>query len=828
LVAAAVAAVHRSLAAALAAVTSLSAAAQAQTDSRFSLGMNYADAARNFDDHELAGLALFLGVVFFAVVTAVMLVRTRERLRLAQDRARAETAAFEGEIDRLCSLFFAEPQLIVVWDAEGAPELIGDPTIIAPGLAADHVLTYSAWLRPEQALLLESAVERLLKQGEGFAITFATATGRYMTAEGRAIGGRAVLRLSEVTGLKKEIAELGLHLNQLRAEREAERALIEALPSPVWVRDAGGRLTFANAAYAQAVQAADGASAVAAERELLDDGTRAESAKSRAGGAVFSSRVPALVGGARHAFDVLEVPTPRGSAGIARDATAAETLRAEIARTVESHRRILDELATGVAMFRPDHTLSFYNSAYQSLWDLDAAFLDQRPTDSAVLDRLRAARRLPEQPDFRAWKVRLHQAYGATKPTIHEWHLPDQRALRVVTAPDPDGGVTYLFDDVTERLNLERRFDALIRVQRETLDNLSEGVALFGSDGRVRLFNPAFAGMWQLSPVMLKERPHVEAVIEKCRSLHRDEATWQALRAEVTTLERREPMLRRIERTDGTVVDCRTTRMPDAGTLVTFQDVTDSVNVERALIERNEALVEADEIKIDFVHHVSYELRSPLTNIIGFAHLLGDPATGLLTPQQAEYLGYINISSNTLLAIINNILDLASIVAGAMTLNLEPVDIRAAMDAAAEGVQDRCVKNTIRLDLVAPDDIGSFIADERRLRQILFNLLSNAVGFSPPGETVTLAAARTPEAVTFSVSDRGPGISDEIKHRVFELFETHSQGTRHRGAGLGLSIVRSFVELHRGTVRIDSVRGRGTTVICTFPLADQAAPTATE
>jgi len=828
-VAAALIDIARSVAA-LAALISIpgQAQAQAQAESRFALGMAYVDAARNLGDHELAGLVLFLGTVFFAVVTAVMLVRTRERLRVAQDRARAETAAFEGEIDRLCGLFLAEPQLIVAWDREGAPELIGDPAIIAPDLAPDHVLTYSAWLRPEQALLLEAAVERLLNQGEGFAITFVTATGRYMTADGRAIGGRAVLKLSEVSGLKKEIAELGLRLDQLRTERETERALIDALPFPVWVRDAAGRLTFANAAYAGAVESVDGASAVAAERELLDDGTLAESGKRRAGGAAFSARVPALVGGARRAFDVLEVPAPHGSAGIARDATEVEALHAEIARTIEAHRGILDELATGVAMFGADHNLGFYNSAYQSLWDLDAAFLDQRPTDSAVLDRLRAARRLPEQPDYRAWKARLHEAYGAAEPAIHEWHLPDQRALRVVTAPNPDGGVTYLFDDVTERLNLERRFDALIRVQGETLDNLSEGVALFGSDGRVRLFNPAFAGMWQLPPVMLKERPHVEAVIEKCRNLHRDEATWQALRAAVTALDRREPMLRRLERTDGTVVDCRTMRMPDAGTLVTFQDVTDSVNVERALIERNEALVEADEIKIDFVHHVSYELRSPLTNIIGFAHLLGDPATGPLTPQQAEYLGYIKISSNTLLAIINNILDLASIVAGAMTLDLEPVDICAAMNAAVEGVQDRRIKNNITLELVAPDDIGSFIADERRLRQILFNLLSNAVGFSPPGETVTLAAARTPDAVTFSVSDRGPGISDEIKHRVFELFETHSQGTRHRGAGLGLNIVRSFVELHHGTVRIDSVRGHGTTVICTFPLADPAAPTANE
>ena len=129
---------------------------------------------------------------------------------------------------------------------------------------------------------------------------------------------------------------------------------------------------------------------------------------------------------------------------------------------------------------------------------------------------------------------------------------------------------------------------------------------------------------------------------------------------------------------------------------MTFHDVTDSVNVERALRERNEALEDADKIKIDFVHHVSYELRSPLTNIIGFVHLLGDPATGPLAPKQREYLDYITVSTNTLLALINNILDLATIDAGRMQLNLGPVDIRETMAAAAEGVQDRLVERRSR------------------------------------------------------------------------------------------------------------------------------------
>jgi signal transduction histidine kinase len=443
-----------------------------------------------------------------------------------------------------------------------------------------------------------------------------------------------------------------------------------------------------------------------------------------------------------------------------------------------------------------------------------------------VLDRLRAARKLPEEQDFRQWKTQLHQAYRALESKEFTWHLPDGRTLRVATTPNPEGGVIYLFHDNTRRLDLERRYEALIKVQGETLDNLAEAVTVFRSDGCLRLFNPAFARMWKVDPAALTTHPHIEAVIGWCLGVAGENSLWRTLRTAVTAIDNREPVAGQIERRDGSVVNCATVPLPDGATLMTFQDVTDSANVERALRERNEALVEADKIKIDFVHHVSYELRSPLTNIIGFSHFLGDPVTGPLTDRQREYLGYIQVSTNSLLAIINNILDLATIDAGAMKLNLSPVDIRKTMDDAAEGVQDRLVQGGISLNIRAAPDIGNFMADDRRVRQTLFNLLANAIGFSPSGETVTLAAQRLNEAVVFSVTDHGPGIPPDVQDKVFDWFETHSLGSRHRGTGLGLSLVRSFVELHGGTVTLDSAVGRGTTVTCVFPLGQSAERTA--
>jgi signal transduction histidine kinase len=785
-----------------------------------------ASAQDSIDRHEIAVLVVVLGLVLFAVVTAIMLVRARTRWARLETSSRDEIATLRSDLDRANALLFSEPQVMVDWPAgSDEPHIDGDPAIV--GVAAPHrVLAFGSWLDAGKALAMEQAVENLRSRGEGFSLTLTTLHGHPIEVQGRAIGGRAVLRLKDASGVKRDLVELLSRHEGLLREVASLRALIENLPSPVWTRDAAGQLTFANAAYARAVEAKTSADAVTRRLELLDSPARDNILRALAANGSYAGRLPAVVAGSRRTFDVLDFRTETGSAGIGLDATEAETMRVALARMVDAHRRTLDQLSTGVAMFDADHRLTFYNAAYRALWDLDTAYLDQGPTDSAVIEALRSARKLPEEQDFRQWKAQLHEAYRAVEAKEYTWHLPSGRTLRVVTTPNPDGGVTYLLHDVTERLDLDRRFEEMIRVQGETLDNLAEGVAVFASDGRLRLHNSAFARMWRLEPKALAERPHIETITSLCRPLHGDNATWQKLREFVTAIDSREPIEARLERRDGTMVDCTTVPLPNGATLVTFHDVTDSVNVERALRERNEALVDADKIKINFVHHVSYELRSPLTNIIGFVHLLGDPSTGPLAPKQRDYLDYITVSTDTLLALINNILDLATIDAGRMQLNLGNVDIRAAMAAAAAGVQDRLAGPGLTLDISAPKDIGAFTADERRLRQILFNLLANAVSFSPAGAKITLRAERRSDAVIFAVTDRGPGIPSEVLEKVFDWFESHPLGSQHRGPGLGLSLVRSFVELHGGTVSITSVVGEGTTVTCTFPSGEAAALTA--
>jgi signal transduction histidine kinase len=768
--------------------------------------------------------ALIAGLAAFSAVTAFMHARSRN-IWAEEDQAKARQlselslALDQAEVflsqDLNVMVVFSHPHAEPVISGDFA-ELIGRPNV-------RRVLAYTSWLDQQQASALEGDVKALLARGQVFERLCKTQWSDLIQVDGRSTRGCAVLRFRAVTMLEKARIEAEDKLKNLQQTSGAIQALIDALPQPVWLRQKNGQLAYVNKAYmklmGEDVEAKE--KILAKSMDFFDEQTRLEVQASRLEGKAFQKRISVSSDGVRHIFDLSEVPTQNGFAGIAMDVSEGEAMRSEMQRQREAHARTLDQLATSVAVFDQNGRLVFHNAAYQQLWQLDPAFLQEQPTDGMILDRLRSVSKLPQQTDYRGWKARLHEAYRTMETREDRWHLPDGRTLRVVTHPNAQGGVTYLFDDVSESYQLQSRFNALARVQGETLDALQESVAVFGQDGRLSLYNPAFAMLWRFSADGLAQRPHFDDIAKGCLKLFKDEKVWTNLKAVVTGYaEGRSGYSTRMSRVDGQVVDCTAMALPDGGTLITFTDITANVNAEHLLREHNDALEKAAKIRNDFVHHISYTLRSPLTTIIGFAELLSKLHGGNNAGQNKddEYAHYILSSSTSLLAIIDDILDLATIDEGQMDLHLGPVNITQTIDAAIAGLEDKISQSGIVLEKRLPVMVSGFVADSHRLRQIVFNLLSNAIAFSEKGQTVRLALDATPENIILTVQDEGKGIPAEVIDRVFERFETHGQSTnRHRGVGIGLSIVRAFVELHGGTVTIESEPGKGTRVMCSFP-----------
>lgn len=763
--------------------------------------------------------ALFLAIVVFS--WALLVVRKLSRdARIARKRVlELETALDEAE-----AALVAEPNILIIWRGrDPEPERItGDMrgTIRLP-TQPKPLLTFARWCEPESAAALSEAVTNLRETGAPFNIGIKTIDGEFLEADGRTAGALATLRLRPLAGERRHNFELAYDTRKLTRQVERLSAILDRAPFPIWLRGSKSELAWVNRAYLKAVENNDIEEVLARRIELVSPGpqdvaTEREDAPVR--------RVHAVMAGAKRALDLHELPLGDTSAVFAIDVTPLEDTRKELKRLSRAHASTLDKIATAIAIFGPDQRLRFYNSAYADLWSLDTQWLDGHPQDSEVLDQLRSRRLIPEQANYREWKARELQSYTTLEPRESWWHLPDGRTLRVVAEQHPFGGVTYLYDNVTERLNLESRYNELIDVQRETLDNLHEGVALVGSDGSIRLHNPSYARFWKLEPEFLNKHPHIEQVIARCSGLLPGDAVWDEMKYALTSLgEGRSPHQARLTRPDGMVLDFASVPLPDGNTLLTYVDVTASADVERALRERNEALEAADRLKTNFLQNISYELRTPLNSIIGFSEGLTMGIAGPLLPKQQEYLTDIQTSSNDLLAIIDAILDLTSIDAGAMELRLEEIDVARLLEETALAAQGQIDKRDLTLNVEIATDADRLVGDDKRVRQVLANLLSNAIGFSDKGASVRMGARRDGDYMALWVSDTGRGIDPEFQKRAFERFQSRPVSGGHRGPGLGLSIVKSFVELHEGKVSLISRVNRGTTVICHFPIAGPRA-----
>ena len=613
-----------------------------------------------------------------------------------------------------------------------------------------------------------------------------------------------LLQLGENDSMKEEVRRLSSSMNHTDTLQ--------------WMRNENLDITYCNLAYNEAVE----------EIEIGDDdvgvpelytGLKALATHALEKKTSITERKFLVVDGTRRFFEITELYLEDigGTKGMARDITEMDEVGRELERYKLAQADLIESSSSAIAVYSSDTHLQFFNQAYVQMWGYDEHWLDSSPDFGAVLEFLREKRRLPEQANFQSYKKnRLRIFTDLLEPEEELYFLPDGRTIRAVAIPYQMGGVLLTYEDVTDRLALERSYNTLIAVQRETLDNLHEGIAVFGEDGKLRLSNPMCLKLWELSEKDATEGEHYMEMMEKTK--HLIASDWDEFIAHFKdNLLSRQLRASRVERTDGSVLDWSMVPLPDGGTLVTYIDVTDSTVVERSLREKNDALQAADRLKSEFLANVSYELRSPLTSISGFAEMLSQNYFGELNDKQREYVEGINSSANHLMHIIGDILDLASIEAGYLTLDIAEFAVKPMLESVQTLLTERMKEMHLNAKIKCAKGLKMMKGDETRLRQVLFHLLSNAVKYSPEDGTVTISAAKNEDdEILLSVRDEGEGIAEEEREAIFDKFYRGKAGSGKAGAGLGLSMVRSFIDLHGGRVLIDSSE-KGTTFTCIIP-----------
>jgi signal transduction histidine kinase len=774
-----------------------------------------------------------VGMSHFILLGVLLVVGTATIIMSEQGRALYHRyVRVKEEADFREALLGASPDAYVLLSPQG--KVIGSQGV-EPLLGIDRVAQWQDVLdalQPAAAEKLQQAFKELQNsKGEDFRQQINLRAGNRalsvigMRRPASTRGEVLVIWLRDITRLTEEIRRQGDSIHHINSQLNELRSILNNLPHPAWLRTAEGKLSWVNEAYARAVgQSVE--SAVTDQIELVPVTQRGKGKNiaqvALEKGGVQTEQRHVVIDGQRRLLQIVEgaTQTDRVLFGYAQDITHEAELDAELKRHIKAHEEVLENLGTPIAIYGADTRMKFYNRSYQKLWGSDEAFLKTEPNFNEVLEDLRARRRAPEQADFQKYKKERTSLFTSLIEQREDlMHLPDGTTLRIMAVPHPFGGIMFVHEDVTDKLALESSYNTLIAVQRETLDNLAEGVAVFGSDGKLKLYNPAFVRIWRLDEEALVTQPHISDVLELMRPLLDATGNWADLKNDaVTETLDRTTRAGRYECRDGIVIEYSNVPLPDGAVLVSYVNVSDSVRAEKALRESNAALAAADRLKSEFVANVSYQLRTPLNTIMGFAEILANQYFGTLNERQLEYARTMMEASKKLLHLINDVLDLATIEAGRMALNPKSVPVKSLLETAADMTREWALQQSLTITIRCDESVGSFEVDEQRMKQVMFNLVSNAIQYTPPGGHIALSAERQSDWVAIHVEDDGMGIPEEDQERVFDKFERTNAEARQSGAGLGLSLVRSFIELHGGRIVIKSNANQGTRISCFLPV----------
>jgi signal transduction histidine kinase len=638
--------------------------------------------------------------------------------------------------------------------------------------------------------------------------------------------GTLLLWFFDTSAGEEERSRLALRLRQTEAALNSLTHLIEAAPFPMWYRGPDLKLGLVNSSFVHAVEANDASEVIERGFELVDEegenSAAATARKAQETGRIVSQMQPAILRGERRMLRIVNVPLSTGAvAGFAVDVQDLEDARTELSRHMESQRELADRMTAGTAQFEADRTLSFFNRPFAVMSQLDPEWLAEKPEFDRVLERMRDNHRLPEVRDFPAWKNERRDWFTSAEEVVEEeWSLPNGDHIRVVAQALPDGGLRLFLEDRTEQLRLASARDTLLRVRAATFDNLFEAISVFASDGRLYLWNRRFLEDWELDEEWLAEHPRVDELVPAmARKLVNPTAAAQIREMVRQTTNERQSSNGRISMTDGRHFQFAAVPLPDGNALFTMVDVTASTRIEAALRERATALEEADRVRTDFVANMSYELRTPLTSIGGFAELLAGGYAGKLSAKGDDYVSAILESVDRLSKLINDVLDLTTADTRGIALERERVDVAGLCRAAMESGRARAAEKAQKLEGEISPDAGFVFGDARRIRESIEHVLANAIAYTDRKGRIVLTAGGDAENAIIRIADNGSGIAPEDMPRVFDRFDRVVEaGVRGEAAlGLGLPLTRQFIEAHGGTVELQSKKGKGTTVTLTIP-----------
>jgi signal transduction histidine kinase/PAS domain-containing protein len=555
---------------------------------------------------------------------------------------------------------------------------------------------------------------------------------------------------------------------------------IHLVPDPIFAKDRNEKLIFFNKAYSHFLEESP--------QYIIENNTK----------------LPEKNGflnahGKRYFFEYHEKLYKNFKVCYLKNLTKEQTLIQDIEIHKNHEKALLNHLSVAICIFDSCEYVQFCNTAFLKMFTLKENSLTLDHSMLHVLDLLRKNRKIPDFEDFTQYKKDKQMLFKSQIDIIQEtWYLSDGKVIKLSITPYLVSGLVFFFEDISDKINLERGFNTMVAVQKETIDHLHEGILVIGNDYKIRLLNPSLHSILDidttgrhfnsLQPIFGTD---IFQMIQTYISMRRPEKMECILNKKY--------------------LECSYVPLPDGSHLLCLTDISHRFLIEKSMKEKNLLLEQADHLKTEFISHISYEIKSPLNTIMGFLDILTQQYFGHLNERQLDYCKEIHIASQRLLNLVEDMIDLATIETGDLTLNYSIIYLDVFLKSVYDLLYGRAYDQGVEVIIDNQVTWSSFDGDDTCLKHILFNLFNHSMKFTLSGGHILLKVYEEPAGwINFSISDSGTHINFEEIKKVLE----HDNYFREKShTVLSLSLVKRLVKLHQGRIFLD----RNFQIICQFP-----------
>lgn len=601
--------------------------------------------------------------------------------------------------------------------------------------------------------------------------------------------------------------------------------ILDTLPIYIWQKNKDLKLTYCNKAYASAVESSK--DYVISNNIKLISQSRKDSVY--VDQSLYSSKPKkinehAIINGSRRLLSIEETPflgTDK-STGIAIDITDKETLEITYKNYKKQTDEVLNNISVPIAIFDEETVLIFANLATIKLFSIEGLDFHGKCKFSDIMDYLMSNESIISSTDIARYKDEAEKLFQTIIDPYHTTiHLKNGKTMMVTISPNRGGGMIFMFEDISDKIALEREVNSISAIQLETLDHLAEAIMVFGSDNRIKITNPAMNNIWE------KEKSftdlHISDFFESSSHLFNSETELKLWISKlVNTAAQRIEFSEKLNLSSGKTIKYSYIPLPDGLNLIKFLDISDEINLERAIKEKTDLASQIDKLKSNLVSNISYELRAPLQTINGFAEILYNKYFGDLNEKQMEYCQGISHSVERVTEVVDAIINIANIEAGQMKIKYTEVNLLDFIKDSISLFSNRAKIQELSLSTDFSDSSFTVFIDTQSMTQAMFQLISKSIKITPLGGKILISVAiseSNPDYFNLIISDNGLSMTDEELDKTKKMLLSDSNdGSMDGSIEFGLILANNIVRLHNGKISIDSKENIGNSVSCCIPI----------